>query len=251
MSHRRRDVPGGLGLSLGLRVGGPLLGGGAFSPTDLPGLEFWFETTNASTIIESGGDVSQWNDQSGNGRNISQGSAPNQPELVTDGGDSAISYTAASNTKLFATGLGVTGLSADWTYFAVWRQLFGGSQTPVGFGTTSGNNGDMRSGTNPSTFMSNNTFMTLTSAAPGVVRHYYIWRVADDDADGIDDLGNTITDTNNTPVVTALDDIFSGSNVDSGSDFTGFKFEFGAYSNKISDADRTALGSYLGNKWGL
>jgi len=37
----------------------------------------WFDATDASTIIESGGDVSQWNDKSGNGDNaIWAGSKP-------------------------------------------------------------------------------------------------------------------------------------------------------------------------------
>jgi hypothetical protein len=43
----------------------------------------WLDASDASTITESGGAVSQWNDKSGNGRHASE--ASNQPALTTSG----------------------------------------------------------------------------------------------------------------------------------------------------------------------
>lgn len=51
----------------------------SFEPLDLANCAVWFDAADLSTITESGGSVSQWNDKSGNGRNASQGTASIQP----------------------------------------------------------------------------------------------------------------------------------------------------------------------------
>lgn len=49
-----------------------------FSPLSLsPAL--WLDASDTTTITESGGSVSQWNDKSGNGYNFTQGTGANQP----------------------------------------------------------------------------------------------------------------------------------------------------------------------------
>jgi hypothetical protein len=40
----------------------------------------WYDASDASTITESGGNVSQWNDKSGNNRHMTQGNGSNQPK---------------------------------------------------------------------------------------------------------------------------------------------------------------------------
>ncbi len=44
----------------------------------------WFDASDTSTITESGGSVSQWDDKSGNNNHATQGTASSQPTLVTD-----------------------------------------------------------------------------------------------------------------------------------------------------------------------
>jgi hypothetical protein len=44
----------------------------------------WLDAADASTITESGGAVSQWNDKSGNGRNATQATAGNRPTVLAD-----------------------------------------------------------------------------------------------------------------------------------------------------------------------
>lgn len=39
----------------------------------------WYDAADPATIIESGGEVSQWNDKSGNDRHVAQGTGANQP----------------------------------------------------------------------------------------------------------------------------------------------------------------------------
>jgi hypothetical protein len=53
-----------------------------WTPADID-TALWLDAADASTITESGGAVSQWNDKSGNGRDVAQVTAVNQPEYVT------------------------------------------------------------------------------------------------------------------------------------------------------------------------
>ncbi len=79
-----------------------------FSPTDLSGLEAWYKSGVGVTL--NGGDVSQWDDSSGNGRNLTQGTAANQPLYnATDAawnGLASISFNGTSD-SLFANAVAV------------------------------------------------------------------------------------------------------------------------------------------------
>lgn len=48
-------------------------------------LALWLDAADASTITLNGSTVSQWNDKSGNGRNVSQATAANQPTFTASG----------------------------------------------------------------------------------------------------------------------------------------------------------------------
>jgi hypothetical protein len=63
-----RNGPSGLGSNFKL----------PWTPTELT-TALWFDAADQSTITESGGSVSQWNDKSGNARHISQATAGLQP----------------------------------------------------------------------------------------------------------------------------------------------------------------------------
>lgn len=51
----------------------------AWTPASLTGLRSWYDASNAASITSSGGAVSQWNDLSGNGYHLVQGTGANQP----------------------------------------------------------------------------------------------------------------------------------------------------------------------------
>lgn len=68
--------PGGLRRS---RV----IGGGGFSPLDVPGLVAWYDAADTSTITHSGGAVSEWRDKSGNGYHLTQATGSQQPTTGT------------------------------------------------------------------------------------------------------------------------------------------------------------------------
>jgi hypothetical protein len=82
-----------------------------WTPLELPGLAGWWDASDTSTITASSGSVSQWNDKSSNGRNVSQGSGAAQPTtgastrnglnvLDFDGGDFLLAATASDWTFL-------------------------------------------------------------------------------------------------------------------------------------------------------
>jgi hypothetical protein len=58
------------------------IGSAPFSPLDLSPV-LWLDASDTSTITEVGGAVSQWDDKSGNGNNVTQGTAAAQPTSGT------------------------------------------------------------------------------------------------------------------------------------------------------------------------
>lgn len=56
---------------------------GSFSPSDISGLSLWLKADAGVTL--NGATVSAWADQSGNGRNVSQGTAGSQPTYNATG----------------------------------------------------------------------------------------------------------------------------------------------------------------------
>ena len=75
-----------------------------FQPLSLsPSL--WFDASNASSITSSSGLVSQWNDLSGNGRHLTQGTSANQPTtgVTTQNGLNVINYNGSTSGMATAT----------------------------------------------------------------------------------------------------------------------------------------------------
>lgn len=83
-------------------------GGGPWSPSSLTSLVTWHDASDTDTITEASGEVSQWNDKSGNGIHVAQSTAAQKPNTLTsgdwgsrqvlqfDGGDSMLSATNAA-----------------------------------------------------------------------------------------------------------------------------------------------------------
>ena len=72
--------------------------------------EGWWDASDASTITESGGAVSQWDDKSGNDRHAAQGSGAQQPSYggSTLNGLDLITFDGVSNRKLEVGGPAMT-----------------------------------------------------------------------------------------------------------------------------------------------
>lgn len=78
----------------------------------------WLDASDASTITTVSGAVSQWNDKSGNARNVTQGTAANRPVVTTAGlgGKDVITFDGIDD--VLTTTLS-TGLSSSFSVFAV------------------------------------------------------------------------------------------------------------------------------------
>lgn len=92
----------------------------------------WLDAADASTITESGGAVSQWDDKSGNSRNATQSTAGNRPvyQLSAQNGLNAVRFTAASSHFLTA------GSTSTWNF------LHNGTDSSLFIVTKIGNAGD-------------------------------------------------------------------------------------------------------------
>ena len=69
-------------------------------------LALWLDAADANTITLNGSNVSQWNDKSGNGINLSQATAAFQPTYVTDllNGKSGVRSDGSDDKLIAATG---------------------------------------------------------------------------------------------------------------------------------------------------
>jgi hypothetical protein len=82
----------------------------------------WLDASDTSTITESGGAVSQWNDKSGNGFNVVQATGANQPTTGTRSinGLNVLDFTGDFLIRTTATQL-VDSSTGHFTAFAVWQ----------------------------------------------------------------------------------------------------------------------------------
>lgn len=125
-------------------VHGPLVQQGA-DVLPVSGTYAWFDASDASTITESGGAVSGWDDKSGNGRDLTQVTAGEQPttNATTQNGKNVIDFDGtewleASSATVFDD---LHKTDDTWTAFVVYNQtnatngtLFGNSNATVQHG---------------------------------------------------------------------------------------------------------------------
>lgn len=80
----------------------------------------WLDASDDSTITQSGGFVSQWNDKSGNGRNVSNGSVTSQPTIgtITLNGLNTIGFNRL-NDRLSITSTGLISNLTSYSFFCV------------------------------------------------------------------------------------------------------------------------------------
>lgn len=93
------------GFGFGFPRGAQVSGAPAWTPADLgASLALWLDAEDTATVTLNGSNVSQWDDKSGNGRNVSQATASSQPAYQATGfaGKPGI-YFNGTATHLFNT----------------------------------------------------------------------------------------------------------------------------------------------------
>ena len=233
------------------------------------GLALWLDADDASTITLNGTDVAAWADKSGNGYDVSQGTAANQPAYVTnalngkpvirtDGGDQMENTTSS----LFRN-VGV----ATWVAVAKYPVATGGDSAMLMFCSTGVDALRARFGltANPSpggAFMGvagrrldTDSFQTAASSTPRIVntgflevgQANYANAKANHWTNGTQDLtGATFQTAGNTSNTNPLTlNVF-------GSAPTGTEIaEVIAIEGPLPDYEREKLEGYLAHKWGV
>lgn len=228
----------------------------AFTPKSIANLAAWYRADLGITL--NGSTVSAWADQSGNGNNVTQGTANKQPLFVAS--DSNVNNKPVldfdgSNDQMqgnFAAAL--TG-EKNWTLITVgqWDTLTGTRCiASVGAG---GNGYDLIvnfSGTGKREVVHKGV-----AAMPddNATTNYEIWSATRDNSGSPNVIlkVNGVTQSISTPNTVMLT---PGVSISIGANFTvsfmdGKVAEVIVYNNKISDADLAKLHTYLGSRYGI
>jgi len=244
--------------------------GASFSPLDVSGLQLWLDASDASTITESSGSVSQWDDKSGNGNHVTQGTAANQPTTGTqtinslnaldfDGGDWLLSsgnlgVSNSTNFSVFAVAI----LDSDDKYTTIFGTgNFGLSQQAAAFQVAT--NPSISSTRQMATDIWNPAGMVAdTSITLGTeyVFSYLVhpWSSARSGSEfflnGAND-GAATYGTVNPFLVDGPAFIGAFGPTLTSSRWNGQIAEVLVYDSALSTADREAVEAYLADKWGI
>ena len=220
----------------------PLLKNG-FSPVDLVSLGLWYDFSDASTITESGGFISQVDDKSSNNNHAVQAVGGDQPIYNTTTLNGL--NTALFNVSKFMTSLNSITFDGNITVFIVFNNM----------GTVGINNNFFRASTNAGAV----TYINSTSS-----NRYAMFNGAV--------LQSSTVASNDTAILTS---VFNGVNselkrngvqIASGNtgvlsvtqtlqlanDFTNGEIaEFIFYNRVLSSSEILKIENYLSNKWGI
>ena len=207
--------------------------GTAFDVNDLsPAL--WLDAADASTITETGGKVSQWDDKSGNNNHLSQSNSSYQPQYNPTqlNGQGGVDFH--QNKKLFSSDTPtikyvitvIEAQSATWTGF---HSMLDGRSGRIGGLRQSGQTGFHNE--------------PLAKWEDGVINTDNIFNSIDNPHI----IGYTPT-SNASPIRTGLT-VGSYDSTNSGGNAT--QYEIIALSSEPSQEDRQKLEGYLAHKWGL
>jgi hypothetical protein len=214
-----------------------------FIPTQVSGCVGWFRS-DLGISLDGSGNVQQWNDQSGNGFNVSQGTAANRPGYVTTQSTPALHWTTTSQGLLDSGGF--TPLSQPIEYFVVASE----SSTSAGVLV------DTNAGTGCSTF-ANGLNINVSNggtqiAGPPILASTPF--VSDSIFNGST---SSIAVNGGTPVTGNLSTTGTGTSLAIGERTTGGVGWLGNiqevvfYSRKLSASERTRVLRYLGGRYGI
>ncbi len=231
----------------------------AFSPASISGLQFWYKSDAGafndagSTLATNGQTVQQWNDQSGNSRNLTQATSGkraiyntnqlnNLPGILFDGTDD---FFSVSGTNIMSVTSGSTS-----TWFVVAKPLIDSqllalcAQSTTTWGIV-GVNLDVYDGSNESFRLWD---LLTTVAHRGIATRA---------GTGGTDVNVYVTGSSVGQVQGAIGNASTGNFfVGIRSDGTswamnGYIYEIGGYNSVLSAGNLTLLNTYLNTRWGV
>lgn len=208
------------------------------SPAEISDLVGWWDASDAGTITESGGAVSQWDDKSGNGLHVSQSTGTKKPTtgVATQNGLNVISFDSTDWLKKSGH---TPIMGSGGTLFFVFRKTgTANAYESAPLTLTAGNN------PRPSDYWNTGSFGGLTSVRQNgaTVVGYNVatsttWsQVTFAVASGGSTTSQVVTIASRDDEVTQL---------------TGDIAEIVAYNRTLTVLERDAVETYLATKWGL
>lgn len=216
--------------------------GGGFSPLDIAGLVEWWDASDAATITESSGSVSQWDGKSGNGYDLTQGTGGAQPTTGTRTQNS-LNVLDFDNDYLASAGVAV---SQPFSVLAVAKYDVTNADGRI-FSTNGGTDvqgGDASGGYGRFMFAGS----IFAGSAEDTSPHYYTYTFNGASSSirvdgGVDGSGNAGTSN--------LNGLGVGARKNAGDlSLNGVIGEILIYSS-LSTTDRDALEAYLAAKWAI
>lgn len=128
----------------------------------------WLDANDTSTITLNGSTVSQWNDKSGNGRHVSQGTAADQPAYQSNALNSKPGVVAGASDFLDSATNWTAGINTSW--FLVGKRTGGVNTSIIGVSTASNTLIPLCQPSNPGAF---NTLRVAGVNEPAGSKHFY------------------------------------------------------------------------------
>lgn len=226
--------------------------GGAFLPTDLANLEFWYDAQDASTFTLDGSDVDQWDDKSINGFDLAQGTTANKPTKTTDSGFDSVLFDGTDDV-LSATGISFS--ITAMTEIMVCRIIANGDAFRL---RTSANQNTLQGNVTTSLARRSNQVSAGSTLSVSFSRtmtdfNYTILDFANSsDGDLQDDLANSANDADVGTTQSPVTQIYLGAASASAAIPCNLHvMEWFGYSDRKSSGDITTIKSHLSTKYGL
>jgi hypothetical protein len=228
-----------------------ILGKQTFSPLDLsPAL--WLDASDTATITASSGSVSQWNDKSGNGRNVTQGTAAAQPTTAaaTLNGLNVLSFDGEDNlvssaTWTLAQPMTVVVVFTTGAIQAQYSILWDGSRVATGTrALMHARNAD---------FASESTMYATTNVVTGALSPStnYAWAAIFNGASSVSRRNGVSTNLASNPGTAGIINGIMLSGAISTTRFTGTIAEVIVVGSALSAQQQSDLSTYTSSKWGV
>jgi hypothetical protein len=243
-----------------------------FDPRRIAGLGMWLDASVDSSLTFNGNNASEWRDLSGNGRNVSQGTAGKQPSAVsrTQNGRRVLDFTgteellgnAASQSLLRNVGGATIIAAAKWdllstppnnlAYFAAFFSTGANAAQGRALLTSQGGSQGITAGgrrLDANSFQSVSVVATTDPLVGASVLNYasasafiYLNGALGNQSTSFQTAGNT-SDTDSLAVA-----IGSGNNL---TFLDGWVGEVLVWPRALTDSERQRVERYLGRKWGI
>jgi hypothetical protein len=230
---------------------GSVTSDGDFSPSGISGLQLWLDADDSETITLNGSTVSQWNDKSGNGYNVSQGTASNQPTYTASALNSKNVVRFDGNDELTNGSATVVGGSTNRTVFVVLNSTAG----TIAYGVTLGDSTSTGQSFGVSRELAvrvnsgNRVWSTAVDATHAIVT-IVLDGTSTTDLSAWKNGSSLTTSSTGTQTINTATGIIVG-NGPSGGNLNGDVAEIIVYNSALSTSDRQSVESYLSTKWGI